>query len=135
MPGEQRNGGEEPQGWRFFPSSMPARERRIYGAVAAVFGLAFVASMWPIYPLFSRIRPLVLGIPLSLAYLVALLLVCFFSLLALYRWESRHGRLVEDEGPGHEHLSARELTGEADEPAADPELRDPGPAPAGEGDD
>jgi len=112
MPADRPQPRGERQGWRFFPSSMPRRERRIYGAVAAVFGLAFLASLWPVYPLFSRIRPLVLGVPFSLAYLVLLLLACFFSLLALYRWEARHGRLTDDDGAGHAHLSAREFAGE-----------------------
>jgi uncharacterized iron-regulated membrane protein len=43
--------------------------------------------------LFSRVRPFVFGIPLALFYLLVLLLACFFSLLALYRWEDRRGRL------------------------------------------
>jgi membrane-bound metal-dependent hydrolase YbcI (DUF457 family) len=65
----------------------------MYGTVTAIFVGAFLASMWPFYPLLNRVRPFVLGIPLSLFYLLLLLLVCFFSLLALYRWEARRGRL------------------------------------------
>lgn len=93
---------------------MPRRERRVYGAVAAVFGLAFLASIWPVYPVFSRIRPLILGVPFSLAYLVLLLVACFLSLLALYRWEAHRGKLDEEDERGHPHLSAREITGRDD---------------------
>jgi hypothetical protein len=78
---------------RLFSSALSTGERRVYGAVTAIFVGAFLASMWPLYPLFSRVRPFVFGIPLSLFYLLVLLLVCFFSLLALYHWEARHRRL------------------------------------------
>lgn len=78
---------------RLFSSALSARERLVYGAVTLVFVGAFLATMWPIYPLFSRIRPMVLGVPLSLFYLIALVFVCFFSMLALYLWEARRGKL------------------------------------------
>ena len=57
---------------RIFSSSLSATERRIYGAVTLIFVGAFLATMWPIAPLFSRIRPFVLGIPFSLFALVFL---------------------------------------------------------------
>jgi hypothetical protein len=78
---------------RIFSSSLSATERRIYGAVTLIFVGAFLATMWPIAPLFSRIRPFVLGIPFSLFALVFLVFVCFLSLLALYRWEDGRGKL------------------------------------------
>ena len=78
---------------RFFSTALSTRERRVYGAVTLVFIGAFLATMWPIYLLFDRIRPFVFGIPLSLFYLVVLVFVCFFSLLALYRWEDKRGKL------------------------------------------
>jgi hypothetical protein len=49
--------------------------------------------MWPIYPLFNRIRPFVLGMPASLFYLLVLVFISFFSLFALYKWEDRRGKL------------------------------------------
>ena len=45
--------------------------------------------MWPIYPFFSRIRPLILGMPFSMAYLVFLLVLSFLVLVSLYTWERR----------------------------------------------
>lgn len=78
---------------RLFSSTLTAAERLIYGAVAAVFITTFFATMWPVYPLFSRLRPLVFGMPFSLFYLVVLVGVCFFSMLGLYLWEERGGRL------------------------------------------
>jgi len=78
---------------RFFSTALSAKERRVYGAVTLVFIGTFLATMWPVYLLFDRIRPFVLGIPFSLFYLVVLVFVCFFSLLALYRWEDKRGKL------------------------------------------
>ena len=45
--------------------------------------------MWPIYPVFSRIHPLVFGIPFSLFYLVILIIASFLVLFSLYLWEYR----------------------------------------------
>jgi hypothetical protein len=81
------------RGIRVFSTALSTKERRIYGFVATVFIGTFFATMWPIYPLFNRIRPFFLGVPASLVYLVILVFVCFFSLLALYRWEDRRGKL------------------------------------------
>ena len=61
--------------------------------VIMLFIAVFLTSIWPIYPVFSRIRPVVLGLPFSLVYLIILLLFSFFVLLSLYLWESRNGRL------------------------------------------
>ena len=78
---------------RIFSSALSATERWIYGGVTLVFVGAFLATMWPLYTVFNRIRPLVLGVPFSLFYLVFLVFVCFLSMLALYRWEDRQGKL------------------------------------------
>ncbi len=75
------------------PRPAAARARRLRRAVALFFCLVFLASIWPVYPLFSRIQPLVLGLPFSLAYLVILLVAAFLVLLGLYLWEQRHGEL------------------------------------------
>jgi hypothetical protein len=78
---------------RIFSTSLSARERLVYGAVTVLFIGGFFATIWPIYPLFNRIRPFVLGIPFSLFYLIILVGVCFGAMLALYIWEDRHGKL------------------------------------------
>jgi len=78
---------------RFFATTLSQKERVVYGTVTVVFVGTFLATMWPIYPFFGRIRPFVLGVPASLVYLVALVFVCFFALLALYRWEDKRGKL------------------------------------------
>ena len=78
---------------RLFSSRLSAGERRLYGAVTIYFCAVAAAMLWPVYPLFSRARPLVLGLPLSLFYLTVLLLGSFGVMLALYGWEARRGRL------------------------------------------
>ncbi len=81
------------RGFRIFSSELDAKERRIYGVVTLVLVGTFFALQWPIYAWFSRIRPFVLGMPFSLFYILLLLLLCFFSLLALYLWEDSRGKL------------------------------------------
>lgn len=76
---------------RFVPREMPRGRRRVYLAVTAFFLVVFAALIWPVYPVFASARPFVLGIPLSLAYVIALLLVAFGVLLGLYVWEGRRG--------------------------------------------
>ncbi|MFP3941235.1 MAG: hypothetical protein ACLF0P_13070 [Thermoanaerobaculia bacterium] len=88
---------------RIVPSHLSPGERRVYVGVAVFFVALFVALIWPVYPLFSGLRPLVLGVPLSLAYVVALLLLGFGVLLGLFVWEGRRldrdGRRLEPEAP------------------------------------
>ncbi len=69
------------------------RVRRVHRAVVLYFIFVFAAMIWPIYPLFSRVRPLILGMPFSLFYLVVLLLVSFGVMLSLYFWEDRRGEI------------------------------------------
>ena len=82
-----------------FSSALSPSERRIYKAVTLLLIAVFFAFMWPIYPIFNRIRPLTLGMPASLFYLVFLVGVSFATILALYLWEDRHGKLEEPKEP------------------------------------
>ena len=79
---------ELPAGLTLFrPGTDPAKRRRrqvflgIYVLVAALL-------VWPVFPLFSGIRPLILGLPLSLAWVVLALTVMFGALVWLYRTDS-----------------------------------------------
>ena len=49
--------------------------------LALFFTAMFIATMWPVYPLVSRIRPLVFGLPFSLVYLLGLTIISFVVLL------------------------------------------------------
>ena len=85
---------------RFMPSGLTRRQRRVYGAVTVFFLVVFVAMMWPVYALFSGFRPFVLGMPLSLFYVVAWLVASFLVLLGLFAWEGRAERLHDGDGEG-----------------------------------
>jgi hypothetical protein len=50
-----------------------------------------LALIWPVAAIFSRVRPILLGMPFSL-FCIALLIVTSFSiLLGLFIWEGRTG--------------------------------------------
>ena len=64
---------------------MPATpQRSARGVWALFFTLVFLASLWPIYPVFSRIEPMLFGIPFSLVYLTCLGLLSFGGMLVLH---------------------------------------------------
>jgi len=69
-----------------FPSlrETPARRRRRLAFVMVV-AVAGVALIWPVYPSVAGIRPYVLGLPFSLAWVVGWLGVVFGALVLLYR--------------------------------------------------
>jgi hypothetical protein len=81
---------------RFFSRSLTGGQSRVYRTATAVFVAIFLALVWPVYPIFAGIRPMFLGIPLSLFYVVALVGLSFFTVLTLYLWEER-GREESDE--------------------------------------
>ncbi len=43
-----------------------------------------LSVIWPVYPLFSEVEPLVLGLPLSFAWVILVLFCAFFLLLWYY---------------------------------------------------
>ncbi len=82
---------EIPNGFVFFAPGTPAGYRRRRVVVALVVLAAAVALIWPVYPLFGSVYPLVLGLPLSLAWVVLWLAVVFGALMWLFRSEERDG--------------------------------------------
>ena len=56
-------------------------------SLAVFFAALFVATMWPVYPLVSRLRPFLFGLPFSLVYVLGLSLVAFVALL-WYDWQA-----------------------------------------------
>lgn len=76
---------------RLFPSRLGPGERRVYGLVTLFYVFLFFALIWPVYPRFAGIEPRVLGVPGSLAYVVAGVLLSFLVLLGLFHWERRRG--------------------------------------------
>lgn len=77
-----------PRGLVFFPPNTPPSRRRKRLFVMMLLLMAAVALVWPVYALFSGIFPLVLGLPLSLAWPVLWLTVMFATLVWLYRSET-----------------------------------------------
>lgn len=64
----------------------PARRRRTFAFMVVVAG-AGLALIWPVYPSVAGVRPYVLGLPFSLAWVVGWLVVVFVALVLLYRAE------------------------------------------------
>ena len=62
----------------------PARRRRLFAFVAVV-AVAGLALIWPVYPSVASVRPYVLGLPFSLAWVVGWLGIVFVALVLLYR--------------------------------------------------
>lgn len=76
-----------PRGLRFFaPGTAPAHRRRRL-AFLVVWVLATLAMIWPVAAFFSGSKPFIVGLPLSLAWPVAWLLLVFAGLVYLYRTE------------------------------------------------
>ena len=53
--------------------------------VLAFFQLCLI---WPVYPLFASATPLILGFPMSLVWVVLILVLSFSSLLIFYKTET-----------------------------------------------
>ena len=79
-----------PRGLVFFPPGIDPRKKRRRLLFVAFYFVSAAALVWPIYPLFSGIHPMVLGLPQSLAWIILVLGAAFAALLALY--------LTEDDG-------------------------------------
>lgn len=93
-------GGGEPAdgGFRLFPSDLDGRRRRVYRAVLVFYLAATAGLVWPVYAAFGGIRPVVLGIPFSLFYVIVWVVASFLVLLGLYLWEGRLEGDGEDRG-------------------------------------
>lgn len=75
------------RGLKLFPQRSSERHRRRRLIFLAVFVVLTLALIWPVYPLFSGIRPLILGLPLSLAWIVIDLALMFAALVWLFLGE------------------------------------------------
>lgn len=56
-----------------------------------------LALVWPIYPFFSGIYPLILGLPLSFAWVIFVLFAAFFLLLWYYLSDTKKNDRVNPE--------------------------------------
>jgi len=64
--------------------------RRSRTAFVIVMLLATIAVIWPGYALFSSATPLILGFPLSFAWIIFWVIVSFSAMMALYISDSNH---------------------------------------------
>lgn len=69
-------------------SGVPHRHRLLLAVVL----LMLVASIWPGYLLDDRIEPYLLGLPSSLMWPVACIVVVFIALLLTFRADMQEGR-------------------------------------------
>lgn len=64
-----------------------SKRKKIFLTLLLIIQLAII---WPVYSLFDGIYPLILGLPLSFAWIVAMLLSAFFLLLWYYLSDPAH---------------------------------------------
>ena len=76
-----------PKGLVFFPPETSPGRRRQRLVFVVILMTAAAALVWPVYPLFSGIFPLILGLPLSMAWIVLWLTIMLVALAWLYRSE------------------------------------------------
>jgi len=95
---------------RLFSQRLDPGVLRLYRIVLGFFLLVFLAMIWPVATVFSRVYPLVFGLPFSLFYIATLLVLSFCVLLALYLWEGRTGNSCDPpEDVGSEMEGREEL--------------------------
>jgi hypothetical protein len=78
-----------PRGLVLFPPGTSAAFRRRRIVFAAVYAVVAACLVWPVYPLAASAFPLILGLPLSFAWMVGALVAGFLTLLALYLGDAR----------------------------------------------
>ena len=76
---------------RLFSKRLDPRLRRLYRSLLLFYILVTLALIWPLATLFSRVRPIVFGMPFSLFSIAALIVMSFSVLLVLFIWEGRTG--------------------------------------------
>lgn len=103
---------------RFLPSDLPPEARRVYVGATLFFAVTFVALVWPVYSLFAGIHPRILGLPLSLSWVVGWVVAGFLVLAAVHLWEGRRGEDPTAEPDGG--TGAPDRSGDGADPGARP---------------
>ncbi|MEQ9308675.1 MAG: hypothetical protein RLN90_04420 [Balneolaceae bacterium] len=67
-----------------FSSNSTKRKKRALTLVAVLFVLQ-ICLIWPIYPMFASPTPQILGFPLSIIWVVFILVLAFTSVLVFFR--------------------------------------------------
>lgn len=74
-------------GLMLFKPGTPPRVRRRRLIFLAAWLVTAAMVLWPVYPIFSGIEPLVLGLPFGFVWVITAILVGFFALLWLFLGE------------------------------------------------
>jgi len=83
---------------RFFPETTPVTTRRRRWFFLAAWCTISALLIWPIYPLFKSATPLILGLPLSLAWILLAMVLMFLALLVLFLGDEREQKAAEEQG-------------------------------------
>lgn len=93
---EQENGNEQggqTRGWDFFSDQTTPGERRRYIAHTLVYVVGLLLVIWPVFTVFNRIEPYVLGMPFNMFWTGLSLVIVLVNTVLLYRWE--HGPVTK----------------------------------------
>ena len=89
-----------PTGLCFFTAESSEAHRRRRGVFVVLYLLAGSMVLWPVYPFFSGAKPLILGLPLSIAWVV-LALATIFGALVWFYLNDDDPRSADGEGGTH----------------------------------
>lgn len=84
---------EPGQGLDLFSEETTQAERRRYVVHAMVYVVGLILVVWPLFPLFNRVEPYVLGMPFNMFWTALSLVVVLVNTVLLYRWE--HGPVTK----------------------------------------
>lgn len=84
--------GAGPVIFREGTSAKAKRRRLVFCAVTLLVGSALI---WPVYPRFATVEPMVAGLPFGMAWVIAVLIAMFVNTLLLYRSDLQHDDLAE----------------------------------------
>lgn len=84
---------EQTKGWDFFSDQTTPGERRRYIAHGLVYAVGLVLVVWPVFTVFNRIEPYVLGMPFNMFWTGLSLVIVLVNTVLLYRWE--HGPVTK----------------------------------------
>ncbi len=83
-PASNREDAALPKGLALFRPGTSSAKRRRRGIFLAIYLAVGSLVMWPVYPRFAGVEPLILGLPLSFAWVVLAVVLMFGALLWLF---------------------------------------------------
>lgn len=80
-------------GWDFFSDKTTPGERNRYLVHALIYTIGLLLVVWPLFAVFNRVEPYVLGMPFNMFWTGLSLVIVLVNTIALYRWE--HGPVTK----------------------------------------